>query len=128
MTQIQRTGLFVGFSTQNTNSKKSQWTDIELINRDLYCNFMTRRGERVMMPNWGSIIWDYLFEPFDQGVQDIIVQDCQDIIANDIRVKLINTVVTPYEHGLKIQMDLLYVPFNAIKTFALNFDQRSVSN
>jgi len=128
MTKLKTTGLFVGFSTNNTTSKQTRWTDIDLVNRDLYCQFMTRRGERIMMPNWGFAGWDLLFEPFDEYVKDQIATSCEQIIASDSRVKLLNAVVTEYEYGIQVQMDLLYVPFDVVNSFSIDFDKRSVSN
>ena len=128
MTTIKTTGLFVGYSTNNTNSKHSRWTDIDLVNRDLYCHFMTRRGERIMMPNWGFAGWDLLFEPFDEYVKDQIIESSEQIIAADSRVKLLNIVVTEYEYGIQLQMDLLYVPFDAVNSFSIDFDKRSITS
>jgi phage baseplate assembly protein W len=51
-----------GLSTLGQN-KKFRLTDIELVKRDLLNHFQIRKGEKLMNPNFGSIIWNMLFEP-----------------------------------------------------------------
>jgi len=125
MAASQKTKLFVGYSTLDTNSKVQQFADIELIKRDLLNNFYTRPGERLMMPTYGCGIWNYLFEPFDPVTKDAIIYQCQQVINNDSRVQMKDINVSQFEQGLLLQMDLLYVPYNVIDTFSLSFDNRS---
>ena len=128
MATLQKSKLFIGYSTVLTNSKVQQFADIELIKRDLLNNFYTRPGERVMMPTYGCGIWNLLFEPFDAVTKDAIIYQVQQVINGDSRVKLLNTIVTEFEQGIQIQMELLYVPYNVINTFSLNFDRRTMQN
>jgi len=128
MAVLQNKRLFVGYSTVETNSKLQQFTDIELIKRDLLNNFYTRKGERVMMPTYGCGIWDLLFEQFDDIVQDSIIEECTSVISSDSRVQLMNIAVTQFDQGFTVQMDLLYVPFNVVDTFSLQFDNRTMTN
>jgi phage baseplate assembly protein W len=51
-----------GFSTIG-QTKKYRLTDLELIKRDLLNHFAIRKGEKLMDPNFGSIIWNMIFEP-----------------------------------------------------------------
>ena len=125
MATPQTTRFFYGYSTQNTNSKNQQFADLELVKRDLLNYFNTRPGERLMMPTYGCGIWNLLFEPYDQSVYDQVIYECQAAIATDSRVQLINTNVSTYEHGIQVQMDLKFLPFNVIDSFSVTFDQRS---
>lgn len=119
--------LFIGFSTQEMQGRRG-WsvTDIDLIKRDLLNEFYTRQGERLMLPTFGTIIWDMLFEPFTDAVHSAIVSDVQRIASKDPRVRLQNTEVTTSAHGITVAIELKYVPFDAIGTFALNFDRRAL--
>ena len=125
MTFIPQTHLFVGFSTQNTNSLKQEFADLELVKRDLLNTFYTRPSERLMMPKFGFGGWNLLFEPFDPVTIDSIVYQAQQVINNDSRVQMKNINVQQFDQGLLIQMELLYVPFNVVETFSLSFDNRS---
>ena len=123
-----RTRIFVGFSTVDTNIKNTQWTDRDLIKRDLVNHFFTRRGERVMRPAYGSIIWDLLFEPMTVDNVSLIVDDATGIIQGDGRVVLNSINLVEYDHGIQLQMNLTYQPLNITESFSLDFDRRSVES
>jgi len=128
MAVVQKKKIFIGYSTVVTNSKIQQFADIELIKRDLLNHFYTRKGERLMMPTWGCGIWDQLFEPFDDVAKDSIMYQCTQVINADSRVRLQSMNVTEFEHGFQVQMDLLYVPYDVVDTFSLEFDRRTVQS
>lgn len=119
--------LFIGFSTQEMQSPRG-WKvfDIELIKKDLLNQFHTRMGERLMMPTFGSIIWDKLFEPFTEAVKQEIVNDVTRIVNSDPRVSIQEVYVTTSDHGITVAMDLKYEPWNSFGTFSIDFDRRSV--
>lgn len=117
--------LFFGYSTQDTNVKNQQFADVELIKRDLINAFYTRPGERVMMPTWGCAIWNLLYEPFDEFTKQSVIDEVNRVVATDPRVQATNVVVSVYDQGMQIQMDLYYVPLNVIDTFSLDFDKRT---
>lgn len=117
--------LFYGYSTVDTNVKNQQFSDIDLIQRDLINAFYTRPGERVMMPTWGCAIWNLLYEPFDAFTQQSVIDEVNRVVATDPRVQANNVTVTVYDQGMQIQMDLYYVPLNVVQTFSLDFDKRT---
>jgi len=126
--KINLTQLFKGYSSVDIiNPNAAELVDIELIKRDLLNHFHTLKGERVMRPDYGSIIWDMLFEPFDDLVREAVVSDAQEIIALETRVELISLNVFEFEHGLRLDIDVLYVPFNVTGTFNIDFDRRNNS-
>ena len=120
--------IFYGFSSAGSNIKSQEYSDLELVKRDLLNLFNTRVGERVMMPTYGCDIWDWLFEPFDQLAIEAITNTCQQIVYSDSRLQLLNTTVTSYEYGIQIGLEILYVPLNAVTTFSMDFDQRSATS
>ena len=128
MARSPQTRIFVGYSSTDTSIKKTQWTDLDLIKRDLANHFYTRRGERVMRPEFGCIIWDLLFEPMIDENINLIVEDCRTIIANDPRVTLNDIKVVEYDNGLQVQMDLYYPALDLVEQFKIDFDRRSVES
>lgn len=123
-----RTRIFVGFSTVDTSIKNTQWTDLDLIKRDLINHFFTRRGERVMRPDYGCIIWDLLFDPMTADNVTLIVDDATRIVQEDGRITLNSVNLVEYDHGLQLQMNLTYQPLNITESFSLDFDRRSVES
>ena len=112
-----------GFSTVNKNTQNFALYDFELIKQDLLNHFYIRQGERLMQPNFGTIIWDLLFEPLTPEVQNIILQNVNEIFNSDPRIQASNIVITPYDTGLQIECSLKYFLYNLQETLQLKFDQ-----
>lgn len=120
-----RSRIFRGFSTVDRIKPVTQLIDIDLIKQDLLNHFHTIPGERVMRPTFGSVIWDYLFEPFTESAVEDILENTRAVIANDSRVELQDLRLTEYEHGIKIEIDLFYLGIDAAGTFEVSFDRRN---
>lgn len=96
-------------------------TDRELVKRDLLNIFYTRKGERLMRPNHGSIIWDLLMEPADPSVEQDIRDDVALIVGKDPRVQLLDTKVIFLDHALRVDITLRYVMLESTETLYLEF-------
>jgi phage baseplate assembly protein W len=118
--------IYRGFSTK-VREKVFKLNDYELIKQDLLNHFNTRKGERVMNPDFGTIIWDVLFDPFTDELKTQIEQDIIGIAGSDPRIDITNAVITDYEHGLQIEIEIRVRDTNELDTLILNFDQRSVA-
>ena len=114
--------LYKGFSTYN-RSKKFRITDFELVKQDLLNHFNIRKGEKLMNPDFGTIIWNSIFEPLNEDLKNMIMQDVKRIIANDPRVAAQNVIVTQFEHGLQIEIDLLYISTNKRDLLTVMFNR-----
>ena len=64
--------FYKGFSTVDETSTSVKLFDHEIIKQDLLNQFNTRKGERVMNPMFGSIIWDLIYEPLTPDVKQLI--------------------------------------------------------
>lgn len=78
-------------SSANTFSAKN----IELIKQDLLNHIFTAKGERVMMPGFGTRIPSLPFEPIDSTTLRIIDEDIREVINYDPRVELLDLRVIP---------------------------------
>jgi phage baseplate assembly protein W len=121
-----QTRYFVGFSTVDTSVKRTQYTDLDLIKKDLINALYTKVGERVMMPTYGCIIWDMLFEPLTADNISLIQQNVTEIVEADGRIVLNDVIVTQYDSGIQLQLDLYYQPLNLVDQFKITFDQSSL--
>ena len=118
--------LYKGFSTVN-RSKKFRATDIDLVKQDLINHFNIRKGEKLMQPKFGSIIWSLLFDPLDAGLQQAIVDDVEQIVGYDPRMSLENITITSQDQGIQIELDLVYLPTNQATNLSLQFDSNSMT-
>jgi phage baseplate assembly protein W len=116
---------YKGFSTVSTNSVKGSLYDLALIKQDLINQFYIRKGEKLENPDFGTIIWDMLFEPLTEQVKTLIANDVTTIVNSDPRIQSIQTIVTQVEYGLQIEITLLYLPYNIQESMQLTFDQAS---
>ena len=94
--------IFKGFSTVNKVKAPYTLTDMALVKQDLLNEFNTRKGERVMRPNFGSIIWDLLMNPDDSFTTDEIKLDIERIkleskivAMNDVNTMQLNQISIP---------------------------------
>jgi phage baseplate assembly protein W len=117
--------MYRGFSTVSADTENFNLYDFELIKQDLLNHFHIRQGERLMNPKFGTIIWDLLFEPLTEQVKELILQNVNQIINYDPRVKAENVIVTSYESGIQIECYLRYLPYNISQQLKLRFDQAS---
>lgn len=115
--------MYKGFSTVSLDTENFNLYDFKLIQQDLLNHFHIRQGERLMNPEWGTIIWDMLFEPLTEEVKNIITQNVDTILNSDPRVQASQVIVTPYESGLQIECELTYLPYNISQKMQLRFDQ-----
>lgn len=113
-----------GFSTVN-QVKKFRLTDAELVKRDLLNHFSIRKGQKLMNPNFGSIIWNMLYEPLTADVQSVIIEDVKRIVSYDPRLQVDNVIINEFEHGLQIQIDLTFLPGNYSEKLRLDFNSTS---
>lgn len=117
--------IYNGYSTVNQTSKKVRLTDAELIKQDLINHFYIRRGEKLMNPNFGTIIWDSLFEPFTEQLKTSIVDDVTRIANYDPRLKVESILVDSYDNGIILELRLIYSNTNEAETLKLSFDKNA---
>ena len=120
----QNQGVFTykGFSSSN-QSKNFKLYDIDLVKQDLLNHFYIRKGEKLENPDFGTIIWDILFEPFTPEIKSLIAQDVETIINYDPRLVVTDLQIDSTDLGIRIQADLLYVPFNVNERITFDFDK-----
>ncbi len=112
---------YKGFSTLGS-SHNFRLTDFDLIKQDILNHFNIRKGEKLMRPNFGTIIWNTLYEPFTEDLKSVITQDIQSIAAYDPRVSFDNIIITEYDQGILIELQLRYVLTNQTNTMLLRFN------
>ena len=65
---------FKGFSSK-ADKQSFKVYDFECVKQDLINRLSVRKGERVENPEFGTIIYDCLFEPFTEVLKDQILED-----------------------------------------------------
>ena len=114
--------IYVGGTFDTDLGSGFRRTGIELVKKDLLYHIFTRRGDRVMMPEFGTDIQDMVFEPNDPITQNRILSEIQAVIDHDPRVELIRTILDVDEDNYKISVEVVlrFIELEIVDT--LNLD------
>ena len=116
--------MYRGFSTVGRD-RKFRLTDFELVKQDLINHFYIRKGEKLMNPNFGTIIWNVLHEPLTEDLKSVIVTDIKAIASYDPRLSIDNVVITEYSQGIQVELQLRYIQTNQTNLLNLQFDNQT---
>jgi phage baseplate assembly protein W len=119
-------GIFTykGFSSKEV-SRNYKLYDIDLVKQDLINHFYIRKGEKLENPEFGTVIWDMIFEQFTEDVKNIIAKDVEDIINYDPRIIVNEVQIDSTDQGIRIQADITYIPFNINERMTFEFDKNN---
>lgn len=121
--------IYSGFSTVSSDAqKKFVLTDRKLIQQDLLNALKTRRGQRLMQPNFGCIIWDKLFDNITQTDLDDISANISSIINNDPRITLVSLDLTQGQHTITVTVIIQYVNTNETDQLIVNYNSELSSD
>jgi len=124
-TGADKTTTFKGFSSRATQQNYKLY-DFEVAKQDLINRLSVRKGERVENPEFGTIIYDALFEPFTEDLKNAIIDDVTDNLNADPRIATEEILVTEQDKGIAIQATITYVPLNITEKLRFAFDENSL--
>ena len=116
---------FKGFSSR-ANQKNFKLYDFEVAKQDLINRLSVRKGERVENPEFGTIIYDAIFEPFTEALKDAIGDDVTANLTADPRIATEEILASEADKGIAIQATIKYVPLNITEKLRFNFDENSL--
>ena len=116
---------FKGFSSR-ADKRNFKLYDFEVAKQDLINRLSVRKGERVENPEFGTIIYDAIFEPFTEDLKDAILEDVTANLNADPRIATEEILVTEADKGIAIQATITYVPLNITEKLRFNFDENSL--
>jgi phage baseplate assembly protein W len=116
--------LYTGFSTYN-RYKKFRLTDFDLVQQDLFNHFNIRKGEKLMNPEFGTIIWGMLFEPLTEGLRKSLTDDIKRIVSYDPRIATNSIRLDEFAYGLQVSISVTYLVENKNYNIVFNFDRDS---
>lgn len=114
---------FIGFNTIG-QSKKFTLVDFKLIQRDLLNAFNIRQGELPGRPQYGTVLWDFIFENQIEELQRNIEAEVQRVCAGDPRISVSNIQAFPQQNGILLQLQITVVPTTNAEILSVFFDQQ----
>ena len=116
---------FKGFSSR-AERQNFKIYDFECAKQDLINRLSIRKGVRVENPEFGTIIYDAIFEPFTDLLKENIIEDNTQNLNADPRLSTHDVRVTEADHGIAIQATITYVPLNITETMRFDFDENAL--
>ena len=116
---------FKGFSSRAEHQNFKVY-DFECAKQDLINRLSVRKGERVENPEFGTIIYDCLFEPFTEALKDQILEDITANLNADPRLSTEEILVSEEDHGIAIQATITYIPLDITEKLQFKFDENSL--
>jgi phage baseplate assembly protein W len=117
---------FRGFSTIG-QYKKFALTDYELVKRDLLNALNIREGELPGRPEFGTRLWNFMFEVNDQDTVRNITNEIERIVTYDPRVELNDLIVTQDVHGIILELVVTIRPNQNPEALFIKFDEESAT-
>ena len=117
--------VFKGFSSRAENQNFKVY-DFECAKQDLINRLSIRKGERVENPDFGTIIYDSLFEPLTPVLKEQILQDITDNLNADPRIATEEIVLQEADKGIAIECSIRYVPLDITERLRFNFDENAL--
>jgi len=114
---------FIGFNTQD-QYKKFTLLDEDLVKRDLLNGLNIRQGQLPGRPQFGTTLWDSLFENQSPDLVNAIEKEIQRVAGYDPRIQISDTQVFPQENGMLIQVQLAIVPSTTAQQLSIFFNQQ----
>jgi len=137
---------YIGFSTKNANKpqtvnapigyqggtgtvtesiipgKKFRLVDSNLVIQDFVNALNIRRGTKVGQPQYGTDLWNFIFQPNIPEVQQALQEEIVRIAAADPRLQLNFVNVYPRDNGILLEVEMAVVPFNQARLLSIFFD------
>ena len=120
---VKQSQFYKGFSTVDPSRSDSRLYDYDLLKQDLFNQFNVRKNEKVMNPEFGTIIWDLLFEPFTDSIKSKIIDDVSRIVSSDPRVQTLGVNIKEQDYGILLEVTLLFKDSNQSENLKLSFNK-----
>lgn len=120
-TRSTRKPYFTGFSTVGRDAPPYSLTNIELVKRDISNQFATPMGARMMLPLYGTHIYDFLFDPFDEYTKAAIIEDAVRVVESDPRVSLVSIDAVQEDQTLSVFIELMFRPDDITDSMFVTF-------
>ena len=116
--------MYKGFSTINKH-KKFTLTNKEIVVRNLSNMLNIKEGELPGKPEYGTTVWNYLFEPNTVDVERRVTAEIQRLIDSDPRIELEDINYHSQHNGIVLSLDVRILPGVDAERILVLFDQDS---
>ena len=102
--------------------KKFKLVDEKLVIQDFMNALNIRLGEKVGQPQYGTTLWDFIFEPNTPDVQGQLEIELRRVATLDPRLQVNTVKASPVQNGILIEMQVAVAPFNNPQVLSIFFN------
>jgi len=117
------TQIYRGISTVDPDATSINLYDADLIKQDLLNHFNIRKGEKIYNANFGTIIWDVLFEPMTESIKDAVMKDALSIFDAEPRINATNVTIIQKDYGIQLYAEIEFIKIRVVEKIIFDFDQ-----
>ena len=81
-----------------------------------------------MNPEFGTVIWDLIFDPFTEDTKNMIADDVSAIVSSDPRAVATDINVIEQEYGMLLEITMVYADADLTDVLKVNFDRSTGAN
>ena len=115
---------YIGFNTIDQFGKFTL-LDFELIKRDISNAFNIQQGELPGRPDYGTIIWSFIFENLTPETEQALRNEIQRVVGGDPRVVINSINFYPQQNGMLLEVELQLAATQAAEILAIFFNQET---
>ena len=125
---MRRRRLYRGFSMYNfQENHTTRVYDVECVKIELLNHIYTRKGSRLMMPRFGTLIPDLIMEQMDDVTLDLVETELRAVVAYDPRVEFYDDAslilrADPDKNLITVAMLLRYIELDYVDRLTLNIE------
>lgn len=105
------------------SNRKYRVLDQELVIRDLLNALNTPQGQLPGRPEYGTSLWDFVFDPNVYDVQQQLQDELKRVVSLDPRLILNYVTCYPSDSGILIEIELAVSLFNEPMQLSIMFDK-----
>lgn len=102
--------------------KKFKLTDEKLVIQDFMNALNIRIGEKVGQPQYGTRLWEFIFEPNTIDVQGKLEVEIRRVATLDPRLQVNTVKASPVQNGILIELQVAVAPFNNPQVLSVFFN------
>lgn len=118
-------GGFGNIFTPINTGKKYRLVDEQLVLQDFLNALNIPQGQKVGQPDYGTTLWDFIFEPNTADVQFKLETEIKRIAGLDPRLLLNSVKAFPQENGILMEVEIAVAPFNNATTLNVFFNAQT---
>lgn len=105
--------------------RKFRLVDEALVVQNFVNALNIRQGQKVGNPQYGTTLWDFVFEPNTPDIQFQLQNEIQRVASQDPRLQIENLRAYPQENGILLEMQVAVIPFNSASLLSVFFNSNT---